>query len=97
MNTRRSVKSLLENIAQHVPLGELRVWPLLERPRIGHTLILFETADLRIAVPNLNGELTLGEFLTFAQVFEKRAKGREFFPVKRQVRPRSSSLGKSCK
>jgi hypothetical protein len=51
----------------------------LERCRIGHALILFEAADLCIAVPNLNGELALCEFLAFTQVFKQVAKGEEFF------------------
>ena len=47
----------------------------LERPRIGHTMTLFEPADLRIAVSHHNGELALGEFFPFAQIFEEVAKG----------------------
>jgi len=47
--------------------------------RIGHALILFETANLRIAVSDQKGELALGEFFLFAQVFEQVAKGGKFF------------------
>ena len=47
----------------------------LERGCVGHALILFETADLRIAVSHQNGELALGEFLPFEQIFEEVAKG----------------------
>ena len=50
-----------------------------ERCRIGHVLVLFDPADLCIAVPNLNGEFALGEFFTFAQIFEQVAKGGKFF------------------
>jgi hypothetical protein len=42
-------------------------------------LILFETADLRIAISHQYGELTLGEFFTFTQVFQQLAKRGEFF------------------
>jgi hypothetical protein len=49
-----------------------------ERPRIEHALILFETADLRIAVPNLNSELALCEFLAFAQYLRSSPKVENF-------------------
>src|SRR5574341_1731803 len=51
----------------------------LECCHIWHALTLFETTDLRIAVPDLNSELALREFLAFAQVFEQVAKGGKFF------------------
>lgn len=41
----------------------------------GRALILLETADLRFAVPDLNRELTLRQFLAFAQVFKQVTKG----------------------
>ena len=50
-----------------------------ERCYIGHALILFDTADLRIAVSNLNGEFALGEFFAPAQIFEQVTKGGKLF------------------
>ena len=47
--------------------------------RIGHALIFFETADLRIAIAHQKGELALGEFFPFAQVSKQVAKGGKFF------------------
>ena len=47
----------------------------LEGCLIGHALILFQTANLRIAISNLNGEFALCEFFALAQIFEQIAKG----------------------
>ena len=45
--------------------------------KIGQALILLETADLRFAVPDRDGEFELGEALAAAQKFEQVTEGVE--------------------
>jgi len=49
----------------------------LERREIGQALVLFQPANLRFAVANLDGKLQLGEPFAPAQIFQQIAKGGE--------------------
>jgi len=44
---------------------------------IGHVLALLHAAEVRVAIPDRDGQVALGEAGSAAQVFEQLAEGRE--------------------